>query len=284
MQGEPVGDTRPHRPYLLASDLDGTLIPVEQRDEYSLEVTRFRSALADNPGGTLAYLTGRHLEFALDGIEATGLPQPDVLVCDVGTSLFERAGSGCWQESSDYARRMAVACGGTAARDQARPLESLAWLFPQEDQKQARFKHSFYFPAERDADEVREELAACLEAAGSVCGLVVSHDPADGRGLVDVLPRGVDKATALEYVRERGGLALDRVVFAGDSGNDTAALLSGCRGILVANAALAVRNQVASEAARRGLLDHVHFATAALIAGVVEGCERFGIFAREGSA
>jgi hydroxymethylpyrimidine pyrophosphatase-like HAD family hydrolase len=67
----------------------------------------------------------------------------------------------------------------------------------------------------------------------------------------------------------------DDVVFAGDSGNDTDALLSGVRSVLVGNAPDTLRSEVRASAENRGLLDRVYFASSHFAAGVVEGLHHF---------
>ena len=73
--------------YLLASDLDGTLIPLERDAQRLREVAELVDAFEASEGLLLAYVTGRHLSLAQAGIEEIGLPSPDWFVCDVGTRL-----------------------------------------------------------------------------------------------------------------------------------------------------------------------------------------------------
>jgi HAD superfamily hydrolase (TIGR01484 family) len=61
-------------------------------------------------------------------------------------------------------------------------------------------------------------------------------DPFEGQGLLDFLPRDVSKAYALKWWSDYHGVSHSDVVFAGDSGNDLAALTAGFCAILVANA------------------------------------------------
>ena len=68
------------------------------------------------------------------------------------------------------------------------------------------------------------------------------------------------------------------MVFAGDSGNDRAAILSGVRAVVVGNAGDDLRDGLRREAERRGLGERIHFSEAPYAAGVVEGCRYFGLF------
>jgi hydroxymethylpyrimidine pyrophosphatase-like HAD family hydrolase len=106
---------------------------------------------------------------------------------------------------------------------------------------------------------------------------VVSRDGVTGEGLLDVLPAGGAKERATAYLAGLLGLPLERVVFAGDSGNDLGALLSGTRSVLVGNAADHVRSGLRAPARARGVEDRVYLATAEVAEGVVEGLVHWGV-------
>ena len=80
-------------PHILASDLDGTLIPLEGEPENQADLQRLAEQL-DRHGVTLVYSTGRHFASAAQAIDQFQLPQPDWLICDVGTSIFRRDDGG----------------------------------------------------------------------------------------------------------------------------------------------------------------------------------------------
>jgi HAD superfamily hydrolase (TIGR01484 family) len=249
-------------------------------------VGAFRDAF-DGPararrGVTLAYVTGRHLSFALEGIAGAGLPGPDLLACDVGTSLY-RPDEGAWSPDPqpwspdpDYRALMREAMGGVDALEIRRALADAADLILQEDEKQAEFKASWYAPAPPRLSDVAEALRARLRSVAPV-ELVVSVDPSKGRGLVDVLPSGGAKDRALGFMRAELGVAPDATLYAGDSGNDRAALLSGVLAVLVGNAPRTLADELRREARGRGLGERLYLATAPFAHGVLEGCEHFGV-------
>jgi HAD superfamily hydrolase (TIGR01484 family) len=166
-----------------------------------------------------------------------------------------------------------AADGADAATIDAR-LGDVQGLSRQEDEKQAEFKRSFYFDAALDEHEVEAGVGERLD--GLPVRTIVSREQT-GRGLLDVLPRGVAKDTAVRWLVDRFGLAPDDVLFAGDSGNDLVALLAGWNAVLVGNAADAVRRRVRDEAKRRGLTDRVLLAEGPVVRGVLEGCAHFGL-------
>jgi len=257
--------------FLLASDLDGTLIPLEPTPGYSREIDRFARVMASSGDVQLAYVTGRHYSLAIEGIREQGLPLPDHLACDVGTSVHTRDGDG-FEVDPDYRRWMSRCLGGRTAQAFAGVVDDLPHLVLQEEEKQAEFKRSYYLRSDAVPDETVSMVQDRLDRAGLDCSLVISEDPVTRMGLLDLLPPGVTKKTSLDYFRAKTGLAIDRIAFAGDSGNDVAALISGIRGIVVGNAPEPVKERVRREAARAGRLDTVYFAENDLVAGVIEGC------------
>jgi HAD superfamily hydrolase (TIGR01484 family) len=220
----------------------------------------------------LAYVTGRHLELALEGVRDARLPEPAFTVCDVGTSIHEREGDG-WTLDEAYRTHMREARGGLDAAEIRAAVDGLG-LTLQSSERQAEFKVSFEFTVDRSAAEVEAALLERLE--GMPVRPVVSRAVGGGGGLVDLLPAGVAKDTAVRHLRDRLGLTDDDVLFAGDTGNDRDALLGGWLAVLVGNASDGFREEIREAAARLGLTDRVHLARAAGVEGVLEGCRRSG--------
>jgi HAD superfamily hydrolase (TIGR01484 family) len=254
---------------LLASDLDGTLIPLEQTDLRLREVQDLVGVLQNLE---LAYVTGRHLSLAQQGVAATGLPSPSWYVCDVGTSVYRRA-DGDFELDPEYRRRMRDAFGGLAGADVREAVGAVEGLSLQEPEKQAEFKVSYYTEGRPEAyvDVVRHRL----DAAHARVNLVASFDPVTERGLLDVLPAGIAKDYAVRYLHERTGVHQDQLIFAGDSGNDRAAMLSGYRAIVVGNADEGLKRDLEEQAELRGLAERVYFAREPYAAGVHEGLRHY---------
>jgi hydroxymethylpyrimidine pyrophosphatase-like HAD family hydrolase len=148
----------------------------------------------------------------------------------------------------------------------------------QEDEKQQLHKLSYYCESQV-MQRVVSEIENQVELHGLAVGVVQSVDPFDQRGLIDVLPRGVNKAFALDWWSQHRGIARDQIVFAGDSGNDYAALASGYRGIVVGNASQELRDRLGSRADAKGAIDadKLYFAKQHYTCGVVEGARYHGI-------
>lgn len=253
---------------LLASDLDGTLIPPEDLPGARAALEAFARALSGLPGCALAYVTGRHRDLALEGLRRWRLPRPQFLSGDVGASLYAWE-DGRWRPLEDYRRRLEARLRGRSLAELGSELASLPGLTPQEPERQAEFKCSFYVdPAA--GPELEEEVAARTRRWGfPPPTLIASREAETGRGLLDLLPGGVDKATPLRFLAERLDLPPERVLFAGDSGNDLRALDTEFLGVLVGNAPEELRRRLPR---REGL----HLAGAPYAAGVLEALERFG--------
>jgi hydroxymethylpyrimidine pyrophosphatase-like HAD family hydrolase len=89
----------------------------------------------------------------------------------------------------------------------------------------------------------------------------------------------VAKDRAVRYLMERHGLDPDRVVYAGDSGNDGAAMLAGYWSIVVGNASSRFKEELRANARDRGVADRIYFAERSFAEGVIEGCRHFGLLA-----
>lgn len=257
---------------LLATDLDGTLIPLDGRDE-NVRDLRTLESLLESRGIELLFVTGRDHGLAVEALERHGLPRPAAMICDVGARLLERGKGGGLVASPRYAETLAAITGGRDAGDADAAAGADARLTRQEESKQARFKLSYYCPAEAVSD-VAGGVEARLADAGLAFAVIASVDPFDGRGLIDVLPAGVNKAFAIDAYVTANGLPREAVAFAGDSGNDLAALTAGYHAIVVGNA----RAEVVAEARRRhaaeGRGGSLHVADAHATSGVLEGVRR----------
>lgn len=259
--------------YLLASDLDGTLIPLERDAQRLREVEELVRAFEASEDLRLAYVTGRHLSLAQAGIEEVGLPSPDWFVCDVGTSVYRRANGG-YEPDPDYRQRMRAVLGGLGGDDIRNAIGALDGLVLQEEEKQAEFKVSYYTRGR--PERFVEIIQSRLDAAHAKVNLVASHDPVSGRGLLDVLPTGIAKDYAVRYLHDASGVDEDHLVYAGDSGNDRAAMLTGFRVIVVGNADEELKKDLGIESVAQGIAERIYFAEHPYARGVLEGLRHFG--------
>ncbi len=266
---------------LLASDLDGTLVPPRPTVRRRADIDKLSRAIEAAPNLELAYVTGRHLSSALEAVRALHLPEPRFMVTDVGTTLYELK-RGRWVQNRAYRTNMLARLGGLERRKVDTAIRAAAdldtLLVRQAKERQAPFKWSFYAPPGIDGKGIAGALGRRLTRRGVKATVVWSVDPVDRRGLVDVLPRGAGKDSAVAFLA--GLTGAKSIVFAGDSGNDLAVFESGICSVVVGNAGGDVRTALAKALARRRSLSRsVYFAKGTYAAGVLEGCLHFGILA-----
>lgn len=262
---------------LLASDMDGTVIPLENGKEREEEIKEFVRLREKHPDLCLAYVTGRHLELGLDGVKKYGLPKPDIFVCDVGTTIHRKE-NGHWTVDEDYRDRLQRAWNGLCGDDIARLLTDITDLTAQEEEKQKEFKQSYYVPVHVARKEIVSHIHETLRRQGVDANIIYSVDTLADIGLVDVLPPIAAKDYALEYLWKSLAIEKNRVAYAGDSGNDLLAFLSGFNAILVHNTADDVKEEVREKARLKNIENYVFFASGNYVKGVMEGCYYFNIF------
>jgi HAD superfamily hydrolase (TIGR01484 family) len=262
--------------FLLATDMDGTVIPTEPTRARLEETRAFAATVESRREIAIAYITGRHLALACEGIATYGLPRPDHLVCDVGTSVYRRSDSGFALDSA-YRELMIEAFGGATGDSIRREVGDVDGLQLQEPPKQSEFKVSYYFPAGERGEEVVERVRRRAMVSGTRVAIVTSHEPGTGRGLLDILPQGVAKDFAVRYLQRLIGLDEKHVVVAGDSGNDRALLMSGYAAIVVSNAPNSLKAEVRDAARRARGENRIYLARQPFAAGVLEGCRHFGL-------
>lgn len=263
-------------PILLATDLDRTLLPNGKHPESPLARSRFTQFVA-RPEITLAYVTGRHRELVREAIADYDLPQPHFVIADVGTSLYE-IDDGDWRLRHDWQQRLMAKWHDCDATQLAVALKDIPGLRMQEASKQSVLKLSYYTVALDDPTELLAQVRDRLASTGADTYLVWSIDETTNTGLLDVLPAGAGKLAALGYLREQLGIAINKTIFAGDSGNDMEVLVSEMPAVLVANADEAVR----AEALARGDKKTLYLAQGGLAgmngcysAGILEGVLHF---------
>jgi len=250
--------------------MDGTLLPntgMPPRDG-CLQRTQTLLLNLQEAGCPVCFISGRYLNLARQGQQEFCLPEPDYWVCNVGTEIYDRRGALDlqWQ---------ALLGPAFNHHEMRLALQDLELLTLQEEQKQGPHKLSFYTPGEIS----RALVAAMLDRMDGLrpdLRLVVSVEESTGRGLLDIMPGNSGKAAALHYLAGRRRFAPRSSFFAGDSGNDRDALLSGVCGTLVGNATDAVRSDLQQTLSREDTTGRIHFSEASYGDGIIEGLSHFG--------
>jgi hypothetical protein len=265
---------------LICTDLDRTLLPNGSQPESASARPRFR-ALAANPDVRTAYVTGRHHALVDQAIEEFGIPVPDYLIGDVGTSIYHVQGR-TWQPQQAWQERIAASWGGRDGAALHKLIEDIDGLLLQEPSKQGPYKLSYYTPEHWERPARLAEIEARFTRAGITANLVWSLDEHAGTGLLDVLPAAASKLSAVQWLIEQEGLNADHAVCAGDSGNDLQMLTGPINAVLVANAAPDVRADAASLAEAGGFAERLYQAkgdfygmNGCYAAGILEGVAHY---------
>lgn len=265
---------------LLATDLDRTLLPNGAAPESANARSRFRR-FAALPEVVLTYVTGRHRGLVEQAIAEYQLPMPDFVIGDVGTSLYAIR-DGEWTPDAGWSATIASDWAGQSHDDLASALAGIPGLTLQEASKQGPCKLSYYAPALADPSAMLDAAHAALAGTGARYRLVWSVDETTDTGLLDVLPVSASKLHALEFLRARLNIGLDRTIFAGDSGNDMEVLTSAVPSVLVANAQETVRAEAVAAALRAGHCQALYLARGGLAgmngnysAGILEGVAHY---------
>lgn len=273
-------------PVLLCCDLDRTLIPNGRAEESPDARTRLAHFCA-HPAVRLVFVSGRDLRRVLDCIEEWGLPEPDFIVGDVGTTIYARGGQaasvgGEWAHWPAWTSDIAPAWNGLAHDDITHLFSDITAIRPQEASKQGIFKASYYVERSINQHVLDAELHGRLWQQGADARLVWSVDEAADLLLLDVLPSSASQMHAMEFLIQHLNFDERRALFAGDSDNDLQALASHINGVLVANAEPSVK-ECARQLVKAGALeDTLYVARGGLFgmngnyaAGVLEGVVHF---------
>ena len=262
---------------LLASDMDGTVIPLDKKRKRKVEIKEFNKLISQHKKVKLAYVTGRHLSLALAGVKKFNLPMPNIFICDVGTSIYFRKDNK-WCLDQGYKNKLKNAWKGHDRYAIAMFLYGIDRLKEQELEKQNEFKQSYYMDLKFDKSLVIKKIKSTLNVHGIKAKIIYSVDTKKKIGLIDVLPAIASKDYALEFLMKRLNLARKNIVYAGDSGNDMDAFLSGFNVIIVANTRYNIKDEVGIKAKRKGTFKKIYYSTKKYVLGVIEGCYHYNIF------
>lgn len=241
--------------YLLATDLDDTLLGDDEA------LARFIDALAPHRGRiVLCVATGRSVESARAVLEGHGIHEAEIYITSVGSEIY-------------YGPDM-VADRGWSSHIRAKwkpeavrkALAGLSWLVAQtEPGAQRQFKISYHVKGEAAPGERLSAIRRRLGRERLAAWPILSHGV-----FLDVLPYRASKGRALRYLSAKWGIPLERIVTAGNSGNDRDMLTGAVAGIVVANYEPELEGMKSAGG--------VYFASAPYADGILEGLRHYRVF------
>lgn len=241
-----------NRPALIGCDVDGTLL----NDEEALS-PRTRAAVhaAVAGGAHFVLATGRPPRWIRPVVEALGFAP--MAVCANGAVIYDPEHDMVLSAQTlsvdtlavlaDIARQVIPGAGlaveriGERAHDTATPQfisspgYEHAWLNP--DNTEVSFDDLLSAPAIKLL--IRKAGALSADMAAALAGHIGDEGDvtySTNNGLLEILPRGISKASGLREVAEPLGIAESQVVAFGDMPNDVPMLLQAGLGVAMGNA------------------------------------------------
>lgn len=239
-------------PLLIATDVDGTLL---DPDEFVTARTRAAVQAAVAAGTTFILATGRPPRWIKPVVDGLGLAP--IAVCANGAVIYDSATDRivaantlsveALAELADIALRaipgagLAVERVGRSAHDTATPQfvsspgYEHAWLNP--DNTEVSFEDLLSTPAVKLL--IRKAGARSADMVDALVGHIGTQGDltySTNNGLIEVLPRGLSKATGVDEVARPLGISAADVIAFGDMPNDVPMLGWAGRGVAMGNA------------------------------------------------
>lgn len=249
-----IGD----KPFVLATDLDGTFLGGSAQSRETLY-----NLIEDNRDSVgLIFVTGRHPEFVQEHCDTYGIPMPDYVIADVGTTIARVHAPGIVLPDTQLEEPIAQAWQGKAGPVQAL-MEQINGLTLQD----TPFRHRLSYhisPDGFDASEMEPIRALDVDVLIS-----------DNR-FVDVLPKGVSKGPTLRRLIKVLGIPEDRILTAGDTLNDISMLTADLYAVAVGGSEVALYDALPES-------PKIHRARAIGAAGILEAIAAFDLHPTPGS-
>ena len=202
--------------HLVLCDIDNTLTGCRRSSE---ELRRYLHGRSDLVFGIA---TGRSLVEAKRLVLEWDLAMPEVWITSVGSEVYWHTATGL-QRDCDFAGRL--------ERDW--DVEQIAELMadiphtrPQPAIEQREFKQSYFVENPASVSLMRQRL----RDSGLSARIIYSHG-----NLLDIVPLAAGKGEAMRHVSRKLNIPLDRVIVAGDSGNDIDMIEACPNAVIVAN-------------------------------------------------
>ncbi len=202
---------------LLVCDIDNTLIG----DAEGLRELIRRLHDADCQIG-FAIATGRRLDSARKVLREWRVPTPDILVTAVGSEIYYghwMVADETWSAQIDYRWNRAALLHA---------MEEFPGLRLQAKSEQRRHKISYH--VDPDIMPSVRDVQRHLRQRDLHANVIFSH-----QAYLDLLPLRASKGSALRYLSMKWNLPPERILVAGDSGNDEEMLRGDMLGVVVGN-------------------------------------------------
>jgi sucrose-6F-phosphate phosphohydrolase len=234
-------------PTIIATDLDGTLVG----DDSALQkLNEMLQEPIQNDNLKLVYVTGRSPELFEELRQSKGLLEPAALITAVGTEIYVKGDRLPYWPKINYWDKEYIRSTLSSYKD----------LKEQQKSEQRDYKISYFYKGYQVVvDEIRNRL-------GSNYDVVYS-----GNLYLDVLPSGINKGTAIEFLFNFWQLPKTSVIACGDSENDIS-MLERYKAIIVGNATQELLKWYGNDEN-----PEIYVAKDPYANGLIEGLSHFGV-------
>ncbi len=237
---------------ILVTDIDNTLVGDPEGLQQFLERL---SEVRDQVGFGIA--TGRSLDDVKQLMEEHNIPTPDILIAAVGTEIyygknFVRDRS--WKKQIDFHWDPK---GVRAA------LDDLPGFYNQEKTHQSPFKISYEI--DMNVAPKLSEIRRRLREQGLRAKAVLSHNM-----YLDVIPLRAGSGLSIRHLLYKWGFNAERLLVAGDSGNDEEMLSGNSLGVVVSN--------YSKELEKLRGRPRIYFSESSHAKGILEGVDYYDFF------
>jgi sucrose-phosphate synthase len=203
---------------LIVSDIDYTLIGDDDSlNEFIITLKNLPSKIG------FGVATGRVIQSAVNAIKENNVPLPDIFITSVGSEIYYN-----YKGELIYSDGWDAHISHLWNRDKiVELLSKFNFLKYQEQANQRKFKISYYT---NDNQKNLNKVKELLLKNKIKCNLIFSHGQ-----YLDILPYRASKGKAIRYLAYRWNIPFEKILVAGDSGNDIEMLKGDMLGVVVAN-------------------------------------------------
>ncbi len=232
----------------IISDIDGTLID-GKKSEGLQELKKWILDRRDQV--VFGVATGRNKEITQSAFTEFDFPKPDILICSAGSEIYytEKFNpDNGWKSHINFQWKK---------NELQQALAEFPGLRLQEADAQWRFKLSYYVDKSFSEDDLAN-LYQFLDGRKLRAKVLLTENR-----FLDLLPFRAGKGSAVRYLSYKWKIPLNRIITAGNSGNDSDMLKGKTKGIVVANYSPELEELRKNKS--------VYFTKKPLVRGVMEG-------------
>ncbi|MFH1741259.1 MAG: HAD-IIB family hydrolase, partial [bacterium] len=240
---------------IVIADIDNTLIGNKKSLRHFMKILNQHSNEI-----SFGIATGRSLESTLEILQKWIVPIPDVLITSVGSEINYGADL---QADRDWDKHIHHQWEPNRIRE---CVDALSGMILQPEENQREHKISYFVDSENGPS--RREIVRQMRKNRLHVNVIFSHQQ-----YCDFLPERASKGLAIWYLANKWGIAMERILVAGDSGNDEGMLRTHAKAVVVGN--------YSSELEILRELPGVYFAEAHYAAGIIEGLHHYGFLGEQ---